>query len=124
MPQLLKIRGSDARDYAMLERNLLTHLRFATVLILLAASVVLNVRLPQTSGPAPVLAPGVALASLHVAAALICIVAGIWEYQRSFKEIRDMKAFLSATKPHLIIMTILSAVVFATCIAFIVDKSL
>lgn len=101
MPKQRENTGSAARDFAMLERNLLSHLRIAVLLMLLASSVLLSARLPSPSQPAgttPHSAGQIPLASIQVAAALAAIGAGVWEYRRSYKDMKDMKGFLIASK--------------------------
>ena len=49
MPTELDIRGSAVRDFQMLERNLLTHVRLAVLLSVLSSSLVLNVRLADSA---------------------------------------------------------------------------
>lgn len=101
MPKQRENTGSAARDFAMLERNLLSHLRLAALLMLLASSVLLSARLPSSSEPegtAPHSAAQIPLASIQVAAALTAIGAGIWEYRRGYKDMKDMKGFLLASK--------------------------
>ncbi|CAL1714598.1 unnamed protein product [Somion occarium] len=122
MPLNLSIHGSNARDFAMLERNLLTHLRFATVLALFAASMLLNARLPfdpGLSGQTQSTRSNVPLASIQVVAAIVTITLGLWVYHRAFKDVCGMKAFLSTTKPQLVVMSLISVAVFVTCIVLL-----
>lgn len=101
MPRLCENTGSAARDFAMLERNLLSHLRLAALLLLLAASVLLNARLPSSSDPSGETSQSsgrIPLASVEVAAAVVAIGAGIWEYRRGYQDMQDMKGFLTAVK--------------------------
>lgn len=142
MPHMCENTGSAARDFAMLERNLLSHVRLATLLLLLAASVLLNARLPAPSDPSggtPHSAGNIPLASIEVAAAVVAIGAGIWEYRRGYQDMQDMKGFLTANKYALRIHVyavfivsqatflchaIIAAVVFASCIVLISDKGM
>lgn len=113
MPKLCDNTGSAARDFAMLERNLLSHIRLATLLLLLASSLLLNARIPTSSPSAPSdpsdpndpdQAPGgrsagrTSLASLQLVAALTALGVGVWEYRRGYKDMQDMKGFLMATR--------------------------
>lgn len=119
MPLLLKVHGSNVRDFVMLERNLLTHLyvflncttclglnstfparRFAVALTLFAASMLLNARLPSpdSSGHTSESDSNIPLASVQAVAAIVTIAVGLWEYRKSFKDMCDMKAFLTAAK--------------------------
>ena len=89
--------GSTARDYCMLERNLLSHLKLALLLSILSASIILRARLVPTAdynnedG-------GVPLASVEFAAAVVCIVAGGWEYYQGYWDLKSGRAFLVAPK--------------------------
>ena len=101
MPRVCENTGSAARDFAMLERNLLSHLRIAILLMVLASSILLDARLPSPSNPSgetPHNAGQIPLASLQLAAALAAIASGIWEYRRGYKDMKDMKGFLVASK--------------------------
>ncbi|KAH8103986.1 hypothetical protein BXZ70DRAFT_1005538 [Cristinia sonorae] len=122
------IHGSNVRDFAMLERNFLTHVRFAVVLSLLSSSLLLNTRLPSPSEPEGTTPPHskatIPIAVLQVVAAVVAVFAGLWEYERGFRDMHTMKAFLTATKPHTIIMFGVSMVVFATCIVLVADAGI
>ena len=101
MPKIRENTGSAARDFAMLERNLLSHVRIAILLMILAASILLGARLPspsQPTGQTPHSAAQIPLASIQLAAAIAAIASGIWEYRRSYKDMKDMKGFLEASK--------------------------
>lgn len=139
MPKICENTGSAARDFAMLERNLLSHIRLATLLLLLSASVLLNARLPspsEPSGKTPHTSWSIPLASVQTGTAVVTILAGIWEYHRGYKDMQDMRGFLLATKyvycqlywqsaahmpgrPHFWVMSAIAVVVFASCIMFI-----
>jgi hypothetical protein len=145
MPVLCENTGSAARDFAMLERNLLSHVRLASLLLLLAASVLLQARLPSSSNPTgitPHSSGTIPLASIQVSAAIAAIGAGIWEYRRGYKDMQDMKGFLTAVKyvgsstrnpntnhvstcrPHFYVMAAVTVVVFATSIVLISDQDI
>ncbi|KIP03409.1 hypothetical protein PHLGIDRAFT_77625 [Phlebiopsis gigantea 11061_1 CR5-6] len=127
MPQICTNSGSAARDFAMLERNLLSHLRLATLIFLLTTSLLLDARLPSPSEPSggtPRSAASVPIASVELVAALTAIGAGIWEYRRGCQDMQDMKGFLVAAKPHFCAMAAVGVVVFATCVVLISDKSM
>jgi hypothetical protein len=127
----------------MLERNLLSHVRLATLLLLLSSSLLLNARLPSDSDPSGGSSDSAGrapLASLQFVGALTAIGAGVWEYRRGYKDMQDMKGFLMATKyvsspqltvhaltlsrPHFYVMSAVAVLVFATCIALIADRGL
>ncbi|KAJ7224280.1 hypothetical protein GGX14DRAFT_424938 [Mycena pura] len=115
--QMVENRGSTARDFCMLERNLLSHTKLALLLSLLSSSVLLRARLVPEDDPNPMSGTtGTVVASLQFAAALAAIVAGVWEYYCGYWDIRNMHAFLVAVKPHLAIISVVAAVVFLTCI--------
>ena len=85
----------------MLERNLLSHVRLAMLLMILASSVLLGARLPSPSEPngdTPHSDGQVSLAAIQIAAALAAIGSGVWEYRRGYKDMKDMKGFLLASK--------------------------
>lgn len=92
--------GSAARDYCMLERNLLSHLKLALLLSLLSSSIILRARLV----PEPDDASGtqqssnIPLAVVQFAAALAIVGAGVMEYYRGCQDLRSMRAFLVAAK--------------------------
>ncbi|KAI0272364.1 hypothetical protein BC834DRAFT_966405 [Gloeopeniophorella convolvens] len=126
MPTPVQNYGSTARDYCMLERNFLAHTRLGLLLTLLAASVLLKARLPGPDDPTgheghPNHGLGVPLASIEVAAALLVIGAGCWEYESGMRDMRVRRAFLLSTGPHLAIMVIISAVIFTTCVVLLTD---
>lgn len=99
MPTLLRNHGSTARDHCMLERNFLSHARLGLVLMLLTSSVLLKARLPGPDRPKdhedhPNHGLGIPLASIQVAAALIVIGAGCWEYESGIRDMYARRAFL------------------------------
>jgi Domain of unknown function (DUF202) len=103
MPIVLENRGSTARDYFMLERNFLSHVRLALLLVLLASSVLLRARLPGPDRPKgheshPNYGLGIPLASVEVAAALIVIGVGCWEYESGVSDMRAQRAFLASSE--------------------------
>ncbi|KAJ7442255.1 hypothetical protein FB451DRAFT_1297548 [Mycena latifolia] len=115
--QMVENTGSAARDFCMLERNLLSHLKLALLLSLLSSSVLLRARLVPEDNPTSMSGTtGIVVASLQFGAALAAIGAGIWEYYCGYQDIRNMHAFLVAVKPHFAIISLVAAVVFLTCI--------
>lgn len=95
--------GSTARDFCMLERNILSHLKLALLLSLLSSSVLLRARLVPEPNDTPQRDDGdsrggIPLASVQFIASLAAIVAGAWEYHSGYRDLRDMRAFLVATK--------------------------
>ncbi|KAJ7606144.1 hypothetical protein DFH06DRAFT_1243504 [Mycena polygramma] len=121
-PLMVENAGSAARDFCMLERNLLSHLKLALLLSLLSSSVLLRARLVPEDKPSEMSGSvGLVVASLQFTAALAAIVAGVWEYYCGYRDIRNMHAFLVAVKPHLVIISFTAAVVFLTCIIVLVE---
>ena len=93
--------GSSARDFCMLERNFLSHIKLALLLLLLFSSTVLQARLSGVDPSASSSRPSdisIALASLQLAAALCLVLGGFWEYESGFRDMRNMRAFLVSTK--------------------------
>ncbi len=90
--------GSQARDFCMLERNLLSHIKLALLLAVLSWSVLLRARLvpeqPKQKGDSG----GIPLSSVELGAALACIAAGSWEYYQGYWDLRKATPFLRATK--------------------------
>ena len=99
---VVKNEGSAARDFCMLERNILSHFKLALLLLLLSASILLHARLPTPQGepstPTPPSKAGLPIAILQMLAALAAILAGTWEYLIGNRDLRQMKAFLAYTK--------------------------
>jgi len=95
-PHLVENTGSAARDYCMLERNILSHLKLAILLSLLSSSLLLNARLvpdPKTQQPG-----SLPLAAMEFAAAIACVVAGVWEYYNGYRDLKQARAFLVGVK--------------------------
>ncbi|KAI0630504.1 hypothetical protein C8Q77DRAFT_1160080 [Trametes polyzona] len=123
MPKELEIVGSAGRDFPMLERNLLSHLRLAVLLSLLSSSLLLHARLPTPSDPGSAQTPpsktGLAVAIIEVIAAVAAIAAGIWEYWQGYADMSAQRGFLRASQTHLAVLSIVGLVVFATCLMLI-----
>ncbi|KAF8074966.1 hypothetical protein FPV67DRAFT_1559576 [Lyophyllum atratum] len=114
--------GSAARDFCMLERNLLSHLKLALLLSLLSSSLLLRARLvpdPTDDSSKIEEKADLPLAGVQIAASLATIVAGVWEYQSGCRDLRDMRAFLVGVNPHLAIMSVVVVAIFATCIVLL-----
>lgn len=92
--------GSTARDFCMLERNLLSHLKLALILSLLSSSLLLRVRLVPEDNESEYEHPSASLpvACVQFFASLAAIAAGMWEYQCGYRDLRRMHAFLVAVK--------------------------
>lgn len=102
MPFELDNKISEGRDFAMLERNLLSHLRLAVLLTLLSASLLLHARLPTPSEPGSSETPssktGLAVAVIEVVAAVAALGAGVWEYWQGCADLMAKRGFLRATQ--------------------------
>jgi len=113
----------------MLERNILSHLKLALLLSLLSSAILLHARLPSPSDadsgeqPSSGSKAGLPMAALEIVAALAVIAAGVWEYWCGERDLRSMRAFLVADKPHKAILTFVSGIVLTTCIILLVDES-
>jgi hypothetical protein len=131
--------ASTARDFCMLERNILSHLKLALLLSLLSSSLLLQARLvPSTDNQND--PSSIPLATLLFVAAIACISIGLWEYFRGFRDMRMTRAFLSTPKfvyfvvlprftyrlsiirPHFIVMGAVSGAIFGTCIVLLVQE--
>ena len=104
MPTTLPIEGSSPRDFCMLERNFLSHLRLALLLALFAAAVLLEVRLPLGSSDGKEdrsdgnWTDVVVLACVGLGAAVLVILAGYGEYELGFRDIRSLHPTLQSSK--------------------------
>ena len=99
---LVRNEGSAARDFCMLERNLLSHLKLALLLSLLTSSLLLKTRLfPNPSGNGGGFdyeQLGLPLSIVLYVAGIITIIGGVWEFYGGHRDLRTGKAFLSAPK--------------------------
>ena len=102
MPLEFDNKVSEGRDFAMLERNLLSHLRLAVLLTLLSASLLLHARLPTPSEPGSAKTPssktGLAVAVIEVVAAVVALGAGVWEYWQGCADLQSQRGFLRASQ--------------------------
>ncbi|KAF7308792.1 hypothetical protein MKEN_01078600 [Mycena kentingensis (nom. inval.)] len=115
---LIENTGSAARDFCMLERNLLSHLKLALLLSLLSSSVLLRARLVPEDKPTHLSGSmGTAVASLQFSAAIVAVIAGGYEYYYGYDDLRKMHAFLVAVKPHFALVSVVVATVFLTWLA-------
>lgn len=90
--------GSNARDFAMLEQNMLAHLQLALLLSILSTSLLLHVRLtPQVEDQRSQWS-GVPLASLLFAGAVLSILAGTAEYHYGLRDLLNSAAFVAKTR--------------------------
>lgn len=102
MPLERENKTSEGRDYAMLERNLLSHVRLAVLLTLLSGSLLLHARLPTPSDPGSAATPdstlGLVIAVIEVAAAVAALGAGVWEYWQGCADMRSGRGFFKASQ--------------------------
>jgi len=98
----LEVVGSTVRDFCMLERNFLSHLKLVLLLMLLSSSALLGTRL---SGPSSDAGDQGALgkasqpvAILQFLAALATVAAAIWEYHSGVKDLLRVRAFFAVTR--------------------------
>ncbi|EPQ56526.1 hypothetical protein GLOTRDRAFT_40323 [Gloeophyllum trabeum ATCC 11539] len=127
MPLAIENTGSTARDFCMLERNLLSHYKLAILLALISSSILLRTRLSFNDGVEHDPSPGkgvLPIGTLEMVTALLAIGAGIWEYQSSSVDMRNQRAFLDVTKPHFALMTIVASVVLTACVILLADENL
>ena len=106
--------GSAARDYCMLERNLLSHVKLALLLSLLSSSFLLRTRLflnQPGEGGFDYEHLGLPLSIILYAAAMFAMVGGVLEFWTGQEDFRSERAFLSSPKCVLELVALLLAVV-------------
>lgn len=81
----------------MLERNILSHLKLALLLSLLSSSLILHARLIPAKGTSDS-AYNFPLAIVEFIAAMIAVVAGVWEYFSGCADLKNARAFLTGVK--------------------------
>ncbi|EJD02069.1 uncharacterized protein FOMMEDRAFT_87808 [Fomitiporia mediterranea MF3/22] len=125
--------GSTARDWCMLERNILSHVKLCLLLFLLSASVLLRTRLTSPSNDTDndedpstphSHAASLTLACVLMACSLVALAAGTWEYWSSDRDMRTKRAFMNANKLHPVMLTAVSGIVFAICIVLLADEAI
>ncbi|KIK91896.1 hypothetical protein PAXRUDRAFT_148451 [Paxillus rubicundulus Ve08.2h10] len=126
MPLYLEIVGSMVRDFCMLERNFLSHFKLVLLLMLLTSSALLGTRLPASPGSDASQAATLGKANFPVAiiqfiAALAAIAAAFWEYHTGVKDLMRVRAFFIATKIHLSLMVLMTTIVVATSLVYVVS---
>jgi hypothetical protein len=141
-PYVVPNKGSAARDFCMLERNLLSHLKLALLFSILSSSILLRARLvpdPGDSSDAEDKA-SLPLAGVLLVASLATMGAGAWEYNVGYRDLMNMTAFLHAIKsvlaissshfklltccsPHLAVITAVVLAVFGTCVVLVANGS-
>ena len=137
MPSEVENTGSQARDFCMLERNFLSHVKLALLLAVLSWSILLKSRLVPGQ-PEKENDNGTPLSAVEYAASLACVIAGVWEYYKGYRDLRTSTPFFKGTKwvdsssstvilipcsLHIFFMGVLSVVVFSTCIVLVIEES-
>lgn len=95
---VLENKGSTARDFFMLERNILSHFKLAVLLSILSSSLILQVRLIPSTGEEESKSSGIPLGTVEFVTALAAIAGGVWEYYNGYRDLRESRAFLVAVK--------------------------
>ncbi|KIY71867.1 hypothetical protein CYLTODRAFT_345049 [Cylindrobasidium torrendii FP15055 ss-10] len=107
--------ASNARDFCMLERNILSHVKLALLLSVLSSSFLLQTRLvPESDTESNKY--GLPLSILQFVASILVLAAGVWDYLGGCQDLMRQTSFLNAPRAHLAIMTVVLAIVFVTCI--------
>ncbi|KAG1808662.1 uncharacterized protein BJ212DRAFT_1484914 [Suillus subaureus] len=126
MPTPLLVVGSTVRDFCMLERNFLSHIKLVLLLLLMFASALLEIRLPGPPGTGQSESLGsfsLPLAILQFIAALLTIAAAFWEYHTGLDDLMKVRAFFVVHRIHHIIMAAVTFIIVATCIIYVVKSS-
>jgi len=97
MPSEVENTGSQARDFCMLERNFLSHVKLALLLAVLSWSILLKSRLVPGQ-PEKENDDGTPLSAVEYGASLACVIAGVWEYYKGYRDLRTSTPFFKGTK--------------------------
>ncbi|KAJ8080520.1 hypothetical protein PM082_017353 [Marasmius tenuissimus] len=121
---LVENTGSNARDFCMLERNLLSYIKLSLLLFLVSCSLLLKTRLVPDAEEDPIEKSmiGLPLASVQVVAAVLALGGGYWEYQNGLRDLINMRAFLVRKKPHIAVIATVVGVIIGTCIILLVEE--
>ncbi|KAG1822187.1 hypothetical protein EV424DRAFT_812402 [Suillus variegatus] len=125
MPTAFLVVGSTVRDFCMLERNFLTHIKLVLLLLLMFASALLGIRLPGPPGTRETESLGsfsLPLAILQFIAALLTIAAAFWEYHTGLDDLIKVRAFFVVNRLHHIMMAAVIFIIVATCIIYAVKS--
>ncbi|KAF8555996.1 hypothetical protein OG21DRAFT_771363 [Imleria badia] len=122
MPLSLEVVGSNVRDFCMLERNFLSHLKLVLLLILLSSSALLGIRLPgpSSSDEGTLGKASLPVAIIQLLAAFATIAAAIWEYQSGVKGLLGVRAFLAVTRVHFPLMVLVTVMIVAISVIYLV----
>ena len=137
--------GSTARDWCMLERNILSHIKLCLLLSFLSWAILLHARLTSETESSASSGSSLPLAVVLMASALISLFSGVWEYILGMRDLENKRAFLvasrcvhmihpsntsgavltpNADRPHAVVLTIISGVALCTCAILLADGSL
>ncbi|KAG2136187.1 hypothetical protein BD769DRAFT_1439536 [Suillus cothurnatus] len=105
----LLVVGSTVRDFCMLERNFLSHIKLILLLLLIESESLGSFSLP--------------LAILQFIAALLTIAAAFWEYHTGLDDLMKLRAFFVVHKIHHIIMAAVTFIIVTTCIIYVAKSS-
>lgn len=143
MPTPTLVVGSTVRDFCMLERNFLSHIKVVLLLCILSSSALLGIRLPGPSGTSQSDNLGSAslpIGALQFIAALMTIAAAFWEYHVGLEDLMKSRAFLTSTRLvsatantrlmltadcriYPFIMAVVIAIIVTACIMYVIKSS-
>lgn len=143
MPTPTLVVGSTVRDFCMLERNFLSHIKLVLLLCILSSSVLLGIRLPGPPGTDQsdsLGSAGLPIGALQFIAAVLTIAAALWEYHTGLDDLMEARAFLTSTRlvsatqnialvlmaacrTHPIMMAAVIAILVTTCIVYVIKSS-
>lgn len=89
--------ASNARDFCMLERNILSHVKLALLLSVLSSSFLLQTRLvPESDTESNKY--GLPLSILQFVASILVLGAGVWDYLGGCQDLMRQTSFLNAPR--------------------------
>ena len=94
MSELVENVGSTARDWCMLERNILSHLRLSLLLSLLSAAILFDA-VSKSSGPLTLV--DLYLVFVLMGSAAIIFIAGLYEYWLGDRSLKNRRTFLTGS---------------------------
>lgn len=101
MPTPTLIVGSTVRDFCMLERNFLAHIKLVLLFSILSSSVLLGIRLPgppDTEQSDSLGSAALPIGVLQFIAAVLTVAAALWEYHTGLDDLIEVRAFLTSTR--------------------------
>lgn len=143
MPTQTLVVGSTVRDFCMLERNFLSHIKLVLLMCILSSSALLGIRLPGPAGTAQSDSLGTAslpIGALQFIAAALTIAAAFWEYHTGLDDLIKTRAFLTsmrlvsatlncrlilmaACRTHPVIMALVMTILVTTCVVYVIKSS-